>query len=34
VAPDADIKRAVERKKRYERNPEKHTPEESLDEQA
>jgi phage-related protein len=34
VAPDADIKRAVERKKRYERNPEKHTHEESLDEQA
>jgi phage-related protein len=34
VAPDADIKRAVERKKRYERNPEKRTHEKSLDEQA
>jgi len=31
VAPDADINRAVERKKRHERNPEKHTYEESFD---
>jgi hypothetical protein len=34
VVPDADINRAVERKKRYELNPEKHTHEESLDEQT
>ena len=34
VLPTADINRAVERKKRYERNPEKHTHEESLDEQT
>lgn len=34
VVPDADIKRAVERMKRYTHNPEKHTHEESVDEQA
>ena len=31
VVPDTEIMRALERKKRYERNPEKHTHEESLD---
>ena len=34
AVPDVDINRALERKKRYERSPEKHTYEESLDEQA
>jgi phage-related protein len=34
VVSDADINRALERMKRYARNPEKHTYEESLDEQA
>lgn len=31
VVPEADIKRALERKERYERNPEEHTYEEGLD---
>ena len=31
VVPDAEIRRALERKSRYERNPEKHTHEEILD---
>jgi hypothetical protein len=34
VVPNADILRALERMKRYARNPEKHTYEESLHEQA
>jgi hypothetical protein len=32
--PNADINRAVERKKRYEQNPKRHTHEESFDEEA
>jgi phage-related protein len=34
VVSDADINRALERMQRYARSPEKHTYEESLDEQA
>ena len=34
VVPDVDINRALERMKRYVRSPEKHTHEESLDEEA
>ena len=34
VVPDVDINRAFERMKRYVRSPEKHTHEESLDEEA
>ena len=34
VVPNTDLNRALERKRRYERNPEKHTHEESLDQEA